>query len=110
VSLLAIHGSADERISFTGGFIAGNEYPSAARTAADWLGFNHCATSGTDAPPLDLVADLPGAETGVKRYTSGCATGSTVQTWTINGGTHVPRFGPAFAPAVVDFLLSQTKP
>jgi len=63
-----------------------------------------------DAPALDLVSDLPAAETSVRAYVPGCAGGSTVRAWTINGGTHVPQLGPAFTPAVTDFLLSQAKP
>jgi polyhydroxybutyrate depolymerase len=110
VGVLAIHSTLDETIAHGGGTLVNRAYPSAARTAADWVGFNRCAGAGTEAPALDIEAGLPGAETTVRRYTEGCAGGSTVQTWTINGGRHVPRIGPGFVPAVLDFLLSQTKP
>jgi hypothetical protein len=33
-----------------------------------------------------------------------------VETWTIEGGVHVPAFGPTFASSVADFLLSKVKP
>jgi polyhydroxybutyrate depolymerase len=110
VSVLAVHSSADETIAFTGGVIGRAAYPSAAATIAHWLGYDRCAEADRDAPGLDLVGDLPGAETSVRIYARGCAGGSSVQAWTINGGAHVPRLGPAFAPAVTDFLLSQAKP
>jgi len=110
VSVLAIHSSADETIAFGGGVIGRAAYPSAATTVAQWLGYDRCVEAGRDAPQLDLVTDLPAAETSVRTYVQGCAGGSTVQAWTINGGIHVPRLGPAFAPAVTDFLLSQAKP
>jgi polyhydroxybutyrate depolymerase len=110
VSLLAIHSSTDETVAFDGGVIDGAAYPSAATTVAQWLGYNRCAEAGRDAPALDLVTDLPAAETSVRTYVQGCAGGSTVQAWTINSGTHVPQLGPAFAAAVTDFLLSQAKP
>jgi polyhydroxybutyrate depolymerase len=110
VSVLAIHSSTDETVAFGGGVIGSAAYPSAATTVAQWLGYNRCAKAGRDAPALDLVTDLPAAETTVRTYGQGCAGGSTVQAWTINGGTHVPQLGPAFAPAVTDFLLSQAKP
>jgi polyhydroxybutyrate depolymerase len=110
VSVLAIHSSTDETVAFDGGDIDGVAYPSAATTTAQWVGYNRCAATGRDAPALDLVTDLPAAETSVRTYVQGCAAGSTVQEWTINGGTHVPNLGPAFAPAVTDFLLSQTHP
>jgi polyhydroxybutyrate depolymerase len=110
VSVLDIHGTADETILPAGGSLSGHAYPSAATTVADWLGFDRCAREATAGPRLDLVPDLPAAETAVARYTAGCAGGSTVQTWTVEGGGHVPRLGPDFAPAVVDFLLSRAKP
>ncbi len=110
VSVLAIHSSTDETVAFSGGDIGGVAYPSAATTVAQWLGYDRCAEAGRDAPELDLVTDLPAAETSVRTYVQGCAGGSTVQAWTINRGTHVPSLGPVFAPAVTDFLLSQAKP
>ena len=110
VGVLAIHSTDDETIAYAGGANDGNAYPSAQRTATDWLGFDHCAGRGSAAPALDLVTDLPGAETSVNSYTAGCAAGSSVRTWTINGGRHVPAVSPAFAPAVMDYLLAQSKP
>jgi poly(3-hydroxybutyrate) depolymerase len=110
VSVLAIHSSNDETVAFGGGEIDRVAYPSAATTVAQWLGYNRCAEPGRDAPGLDLVGDLPAAETSVRTYVQGCAGGSIVQAWTINGGSHVPRFGPGFAPAVTGFLLSRANP
>ncbi|GAA3336405.1 hypothetical protein GCM10020358_08450 [Amorphoplanes nipponensis] len=110
VSVLAVHSSTDETIAFTGGLNGNAAYPSAATTVTQWLGYDRCAGAGRDAPALDLVTDLPAAETSVRAYEQGCAGGSTVQAWTINGGAHVPTLGPAFAPAVTDFLLSRVKP
>jgi polyhydroxybutyrate depolymerase len=110
VSVLAAHGSSDETIAFGGGAINGTAYPSAATTVAQWVGFNRCADAARETPALDLITDLPGAETSVRTYVQGCARGSTVQAWTMNSGTHVPRLGPAFAPAVTDFLLARSKP
>jgi polyhydroxybutyrate depolymerase len=110
VGVLAVHSSDDETVAFGGGLLGRGVHPSAATTIDQWLGYNRCAGTGRDAPELDLVADLPAAETSVRTYAQGCAGGSVVQAWTINGGAHVPRLGPAFAPAVTDFLLSQVQP
>jgi polyhydroxybutyrate depolymerase len=110
VSVLAIASSNDETVSFTGGVNGSAAYPSAAATVTQWLGYDRCTGPGRDAPALDLVTDLPGAETSRHAYTQGCAGGSTVQSWTINEGFHVPQLGPAFGPAVLDFMLAQAKP
>lgn len=110
VSVLAVHGSVDETIAFGGGANGRHTYLSAASTVAQWVGFNGCAATARDAAALDLIADLPAAETSVRTYEQGCAGGSTVQLWTINGGVHVPQLGPGFTPAVTDFLLAQSKP
>lgn len=110
VSVLAVHSSNDETVSFTGGAIDGTDYPSAATTVAQWLRYDRCADAGRDAPKLDLIAGLPDAETSVRTYARGCAGGSTVQAWTITGGTHVPALRAAFARGATDFLLSRVKP
>jgi polyhydroxybutyrate depolymerase len=107
VGVLAIHSSADETIAFTGGNNGGSGvYPSAADTVARWRDYNRCTDAGRDAAALDLDTSLPAAETSVRTY--GCADGSAVQAWTIDGGTHIPSLGPAFASAVTGFLLTQT--
>ena len=110
VSVLAIHSTADETVAYAGGTIGRATYPSAATTLARWVAYDRCTDAGSDGPPLDLVTDLPGAETAVHTYTQGCAGGSTVAAWTINGGRHVPRLDAGFARAVTDFLLSTAKP
>jgi len=110
VSVLAIHSTDDETIRHGGGSIANVPYPSAAKTVADWVRLDRCASAGTAADAIDLVTNLPGAETTVTRFAAGCTGGSAVESWTIKGGVHVPSFGPAFAPSVVDFLLSKAKP
>lgn len=109
VSVLDIRSTDDETINYAGGTILAAKYPSAAVTDADWLSLDQCAKTGTKAAAVDLVSTLPGAETAVTKYTEGCVAGSTVETWTINGGTHVPAFGDSFAPSVIDFLYAQSK-
>jgi polyhydroxybutyrate depolymerase len=105
VDVLAIHGTADETVAFGGGGLGRARYPSAADTVAQWRDLNRCPGAVRDAPALDLVTALPGAETSVRTAGRACAGGSEVRAWTIDGGTHIPGFGPEFAPAVVDFLL-----
>jgi polyhydroxybutyrate depolymerase len=109
VSVLEVHGTADERIDFNGADIVGNKYPSVATTVADWRKFDGCSDTATTGAPLDLVSNLPGAETTVTTYSTGCKNSTRVELMTMKGGMHVPAFNDgAFAAAATDFLLSQT--
>jgi polyhydroxybutyrate depolymerase len=108
VSVLDIRSTSDETIMYNGGNIIGHKYPSAAVTEADWLAFDHCGKKATTGTPLDLDTTLPGAETTVATYAS-CAGGSTVEVWTIKGGTHIPVFNDTYASNVMDVLLTHSK-
>ena len=108
VSVLQIHGTADATVRFEGGQTVGNPYPSVAITLADWRRFNGCEpTADTSIPPKDLVSNLPGAETTVRSYHTGCVGGTRVELWSIKDGAHIPAFTDNFASAVVDFLYAQ---
>ena len=108
VSVLEVHGTADERIDFNGADIVGNKYPSVATTIADWRKFDGCSDTATPGTALDLVGNLPGAETTVATYSTGCKNSTKVELWTLKDGMHVPAFTGAFAAAATDFLLGQT--
>jgi polyhydroxybutyrate depolymerase len=111
VSVLQIHGTADGTVLFDGGQFGGHAYPSAKTTVADWVTFDGCATQAdTSAPPLDLDTQLPGAETTVTKYATGCKPGGHAELWTIQGGAHVPSLAPTFSSLVVDFLYAHPKP
>jgi len=110
VSVLAVHGTNDQTIAFGGGGLARRVYPSAERTAADWASLNGCGGPAADAPAIDVIADLPGAETAVRDVATACRGGSAVRTWTITNGVHTPNLGPAFTPSMLDFLLARAKP
>lgn len=101
VSVLHIHGDADDVVRYTGGQGAA----SVSATIEAWTALNGCTSSPETLPPLDLDSALPGSETTVARFADDCRDGGTVELWTIVGGGHVPEFGPAFTPAVLDFLL-----
>jgi polyhydroxybutyrate depolymerase len=108
VSVLEVHGTADERIAFNGADIVGNKYPSVATTIADWRKFDGCSDTAAPGTALDLVGNLAGAETTVATYSTGCKNNTKVELWTIKDGMHVPAFTGAFAAAATDFLLGQT--
>jgi polyhydroxybutyrate depolymerase len=108
VSVLNIRATNDNTIVNSGGQINGNTYPSTAQTVADWVQLDACqATPQTRPEPLDLESAVSGPETTVASY-PGCAGGSRVELWTIQGSGHVPAFTAAFAPAVFDFLLASS--
>ena len=93
--ILHIHGTADATILYNGGSRAGGavRYPGAKETVERWASRAGCDfEAGDTLESLDLVADLPGAETTPLRYRTGCNTGITVELWTIQDGSHVPAF------------------
>jgi polyhydroxybutyrate depolymerase len=111
VSVLEIHGTADETIKFAGGTYTGRPYPSVDTTLATWRHINGCSVKAdASAPPLDLESRLPGAETGVTSYSTGCRGSKRVELWYIKGGGHAPVLNANFAPAVIDFLYGQAVP
>ena len=109
VAVLQIHGDADRTILYDGGSISGVPYPSAHTTVADWAKMNGCTGALVDTgTSLDLVSDLPGAETKVERY-AGCP-GTAVELWTVRGGQHVPAVTTDFGTTTLDFFSAHPKP
>ena len=100
VSVLHIHGDADDVVPYDGG----QGGASASDTAEVWADLNGCDPTPDEPPALDL-STLPGDETTAIRFARGCRDGRSVVLWTIRDGGHVPDLGPAFTPAVLDFLL-----
>jgi len=109
VSVLQINGTNDAVITYTGGYLFGNAYPSARKTIDLWGKINQCGKKPYRVlPRLDLDRKLAGAETTVLRY-KGCKTRATSELWTINKGKHAPELSAKFAESVVSFLLSHPK-
>lgn len=105
VSVLEVHGTADDTVLFGGGDFAGHAYPSVTETVGDWRALDHCAGRPvTVGAPLDAVASLPGAETVRTSWTSGCARHTAVAVWTVQGGPHVPQYSTAFTDAILSWL------
>jgi len=106
VRVLQIHGTADATILYGGGLIYGVPYPGAVETVEQWAAFDGCDPIGTPMPDsLDLVADIPGDETIVYRYDTGCDPDGSAELWSIQGGSHIPSLTANFGPLVIDFLL-----
>ncbi|HJQ85452.1 MAG TPA: PHB depolymerase family esterase [Candidatus Binatia bacterium] len=110
VTVLHVHGTADNAVAYTGGTLGGIAYPSAPVSASTWADHDGCApTPDGSAPPLDLDVSLPGAETTVAAY-PGCVSGSAVQLWTIQGGDHAPALSATWFDPVYGFLVDHPRP
>ncbi|MEJ3749692.1 alpha/beta fold hydrolase [Actinomycetes bacterium KLBMP 9797] len=110
VSVLQIHGTADRTIRFEGGANVGRPYPSAQSSLALWHRHNGCGDQAASAAPLDLDSRLPGPETTVTTYRTGCRDATTVALWSIKDGRHIPTLANDFPSLVTDFLLAHTRP
>jgi polyhydroxybutyrate depolymerase len=107
VTVVQIHGTKDETISFDGGFNGSQPYPSAVDTVAFWRKQNGCGDQAeASAAPLDLERGIDGAETAVTSYRAGCRDGSRTELWAIKEARHVPTLNDNFGATVVDFLYS----
>ena len=100
-NILHIHGDADETISYEGGSIFAQSYPSVNEVVQRWSKNNQCTADSEKKS--DLIASMSGPETTTSLFT--CANGS-LELWTLNGGTHVPVLDRGFADAVVQWLIN----
>lgn len=107
VSVLQIHGTGDTVIPYDGGAIRGRPFPSVADTLALWRGLNGCTDQAGPESSMDLDSGLPGAETTMSAYTTGCREGSSVALWSIADGSHVPALTADVTPAIMDFLYER---
>ena len=106
VSTLQIHGTSDAVIQYGGGTLPGGDgpYPAAAETASAWAAYNGCESSAVSLAPFDGLDGLPGEETGVERYASGCS-GAVTELWTVTGGQHSPAINDSLRDRVIAFLV-----
>jgi len=103
VSVLQIHGDADQIIPFTGGAILGNVFTSAAQTVAFWQDANGCSAHTTTGTRFDADQNVVGDDVTPIEW-SGCRDETGVALWRITGGSHVPALTGDFAGALVDWL------
>lgn len=102
VSILQIHGDADDVILYEG-----DEYPGAPETVMRWARRLGCDFNAAETlPDQDLDLGRPEAETKVVRYRRGCTDGVTIEHWRIVGGRHDPEFDPDLIGArIVEWLM-----
>ena len=117
VSVLQVHGTADETIAYAGGATKGIgvRYPGAEQSVATWATYDSCTGAiGASGSALDLEPTIDGSESQLTAY-AGCPTGIDVQLLTVQGGPHIPSvsFPDGSHPmivAMVNFLLAHAKP
>ena len=109
VSVLQIHGTADETVAYDGS-TGEQEYAGAEEAALRWAALARCdLTDPETLPPLNLDQDLDGPETIRTRYRTGCRNGVTIELWTIEQGAHVPHFAPDFGQRLLEWLFSDSR-
>jgi polyhydroxybutyrate depolymerase len=97
--VLHIHGDADSTISYEGGSIFAQSYPSVDEVVKRWSKNNQCTAKPENQ--LDVIAAMSGTET--TSYPFDCGKGS-LELWKLNGGVHVPILDRGFADKVVSWL------
>ncbi len=117
VHVLQVHGTRDFTISYDGGCIFGNCYPSAEDTIAQWAARNECddlLTVADDAFNLDW--SIFGDETTATAYETNCAGAGSASLWTMTRSGHSPRFASGglvenhqFSQRTLDWLFAHPK-
>jgi polyhydroxybutyrate depolymerase len=109
-SVLLIHGDADRVVSYEGGVGRrnGNAYSSAQETFQRWARLAKCRPPRKVLPPVTFTAPVAGKETLRERY-EGCANGTGVELWTLQGIGHISVFNEAGARAVWEFLVDHPR-
>ncbi|MGH7328453.1 MAG: hypothetical protein ACREJX_08895, partial [Polyangiaceae bacterium] len=110
VSVLEVHGSADETIPASGGDdidgYPNRAFPTLQQTLADWQGFDGCTgpgVSGLDPGNIDRETNQG---TVVTEWNG---KGADVELWMIQGGTHSPTLTPQWPEAIYTFLSAHPK-
>lgn len=117
VSVLHIHGTADDVILFEGDETEPDQkddgerafHAGALEMVDRWSRRAGCEWPGQPQlyATLDLDQSVTGAETRAFRPESGCAEGIEIELWMSVGSSHAPGYSDAFVDALIDWLLSQ---
>lgn len=108
VSVLQIHGTSDDTVSYEGGEINGTSYTSAAKTVAVWRRADRCGADRRPGARLDADANVAGADLRSTTWTS-CRRGTEVALWSIAGGGHAPALTPTFTAALFDWFEAHAR-
>lgn len=115
LSVLQIHGTADKIVLYEGGRLPDHPapdrrpVPGAKDSVLRWAQRADCdLESPTFFPPIDTDAAVDGAETAIVRFADGCAQGTVMELWKIEGGGHIPLvWGTDFTPGILKWLADR---
>jgi polyhydroxybutyrate depolymerase len=89
LSVLQIHGTLDETISYNGGNLYGIPFPSVQTIIANWVEHIGCESEPTSLPDyLNLDGFTWGDETEVIQYTNSCSSAGGVEHWKMHDAEH----------------------
>lgn len=110
VTVLQVHGDADDIIRYQGGIALSKTglppHPSARATMKAWATREHCNPLPGTGGSIDLEPKLPEEETDVLRY-SGCD--RPVELWTVKGGSHYIGTGSTAQGLIYSFLDGKSR-
>ncbi len=110
ISVLQVHGDADQNIPYEGTLEYDGGYPGAEELVNRWAQRAGCDIEAVaELPSIDLEADIDGDETTVQRTREGCDSGITIELWTIQGADHVPWFQNDWPDRLLDWLFSESR-
>ena len=110
VSVLQIHGDADQNIPYQGTLEYDGGYPGAEELVNRWTQRAGCDVDSVAVlPSIDLEADIDGDETTVQRTRKGCDSGITIELWTIQGANHFPWFQSDWPDRLLNWLFNDSR-
>ncbi len=115
LSVLQIHGTKDASVLYGGGRLPDHPnpdrqpVPGAKDSVLRWAERAGCDIDDAKFPQrIDTDTAVDGAETSIVRFAEGCADGTVMELWTIEGGGHIPLvWGTDFTPGILKWILER---
>ncbi|MYD74222.1 MAG: hypothetical protein F4Y11_08350, partial [Chloroflexi bacterium] len=115
LSVLQIHGTKDQSVLYEGGRLPDHPapdrrpVPGAKDSVLRWAERAGCDIEEPRFfPTIDTDAAVEGPETSIARFADGCARGTVMEFWTIEGGGHIPLvWGTDFTPGILKWLAER---